>query len=311
MDKELQEADDKYIQAIAAISPEWTEAARLARMTSLKNGNASKKSQIRKSYGVTLRMRERDKQARKSSGMSTPPTNPRLEEYRAQPLPRPNSVGLSGPPGGGTPTGTPPVSGFSPINKNNGPGPIPPTGTGNPKAPWGPSVSIGQYQSQYRPPPINAAQRVQNSFTIPHPNTLTHALESQPAPGFGVLRPTNPPINFQQVSGTKRRRTSEDVGEPRAAPASNSSTSSPSNQGQDQGLAMLPVRVEDAASKYPRKTPLLPGQMRQDVPMTEAPSSSAAAIPAPTPVGTKEAAITIISSSESEDGAKGGGSVSE
>jgi hypothetical protein len=322
MDKEIQDADDKYEQQIAAIPKDYTEEQRQARMISLKNGVASKKSQIRKSYGVTLRMRERDKQARKSAGMSTPPTNPRLEEYRAQPPPRPNSAG----PVNGTPTSTPPVSGFSPINGTNSNAPTPPTATTNygsgspkPQAPWGSDISLGQYKSQYRPPPINAAQRVQNSFTIPHPNTLTHALESQPAPGYGVLRPNNPPqqltpSNYQQVTSNKRRRTSEDVGdaEPRGV----------TNGERDQsGLAMLPVRIEDAASKFPRKNPLLPGQRREDgrgvsggdVPMTEAGSSTAVPAPAPAPVrrGSKEVAITIISSSsESEgegNGKRGGG----
>jgi hypothetical protein len=320
MDKEIQDADDKYEQQIAAIPKDYTEEQRQARMTSLKNGVASKKSQIRKSYGVTLRMRERDKQARKSAGMSTPPTNPRLEEYRAQPPPRPNSGG----PVNGTPISTPPVSGFSPINGNKNNAPTPPTATNNygsgspkPQAPWGSDISLGQYKSQYRPPPINAAQRVQNSFTIPHPNTLTHALEAQPAPGYGVLRPNNPPqqltpSNYQQVTSNKRRRTSEDVGgaEPRGV------TNGERDQG---GLAMLPVRVEDAASKFPRKNPLLPGQRREDaadVPMTEA---SAAGIPAPAPApvrrGSKEAAITIISSSSESEGEgnrkRGGGEGTE
>jgi hypothetical protein len=313
MDKEIQDADDKYEQQIAAIPKDYTEEQRQARMISLKNGVASKKSQIRKSYGVTLRMRERDKQARKSAGMSTPPANPRLEEYRAQPPPRPNSGG----PVNETPTSTPPVSGFSPINGNKNNTPTPPTapnnhgsGSPNPQAPWGSDISLGQYKSQYRPPPINAAQRVQNSFTIPHPNTLTHALESQPAPGYGVLRPNNPPqqltpSNYQQVTSNKRRRTSEDVGgaEPRGV------THGEKEQG---GLAMLPVRVEDAASKFPRKNPLLQGQRREDgrgvsggdVPMSEAGSSAAIPAPAPAPVrrGSKEAAITIISSSSESEG---------
>jgi hypothetical protein len=306
MDKEIQDADDKYEQQIAAIPKDYTEEQRQARMISLKNGVASKKSQIRKSYGVTLRMRERDKQARKSAGMSTPPANPRLEEYRSRPLPRPNSGG----PVSGTPKSTPPVSGFSPINGNKNNAPAPPTapnnygsGSPNPQAPWGSDISLGQYKSQYRPPPINAAQRVQNSFTIPHPNTLTHALESQPAPGYGVLRPNHPPqqltpSNYQQVASNKRRRTSEDVGGER-------------EEKEQGGLAILPVRVEDAASKFPAKNPLPQGQKREDgqgvggdVPMTEAGSSAAVPAPAPAPVrsGSKEAAITISSSSSESEG---------
>jgi hypothetical protein len=309
MDKEIQDADDKYEQQIAAIPKDYTEEQRQARMISLKNGVASKKSQIRKSYGVTLRMRERDKQARKSAGMSTPPTNPRLDEYRAQPPPRPNSGG----PVNGTPTSTPPVSGFSPINGNKNNAPTPPTapnsyGSGSPKpqAPWESDISLGQYKSQYRPPPVNAAQRVQNSFTTPHPNTLTHTLESQPAPAYGVLRPNDPPqhmtpSNYQQVTSNKRRRTSGDE-------------SRGEKEKENGGLAMLPVRVEDAASKFPRKNPLLPGQRREDavdVPMTEAGSSNTVPAPAPAPVpvrrGSKEAAVTINISSSSESEGDGEG----
>jgi hypothetical protein len=77
---------------------------------------------------------------------------------------------------------------------------------------------------------------------------------------------------------------------------------------------VLPVRSEGAASKFPRKNSLLPGQKREDgrgvsvgdVPMTEAGSSTAVPAPAPVPApmrrGSKEAAITIISSSSESEG---------
>ncbi|RAL65259.1 hypothetical protein DID88_001365 [Monilinia fructigena] len=49
----------------AAIPADWPADKREARLISLKNGNASRKSQIRKSFGVTLRMRDKDKEAKK------------------------------------------------------------------------------------------------------------------------------------------------------------------------------------------------------------------------------------------------------
>jgi hypothetical protein len=62
MNREIEEANDKYEalkQEILQMSPGEHEA----RLQSAKNLNASKKSNIRKRYGVTLRMREKDKLA--------------------------------------------------------------------------------------------------------------------------------------------------------------------------------------------------------------------------------------------------------
>ncbi|KAI9644809.1 hypothetical protein NHQ30_006836 [Ciborinia camelliae] len=61
----LQMVDEKYAADQAAIPHDWPADKREARLISLKNGNASRKSQIRKSFGVTLRMREKDKEAKK------------------------------------------------------------------------------------------------------------------------------------------------------------------------------------------------------------------------------------------------------
>ncbi|QSZ28896.1 hypothetical protein DSL72_003402 [Monilinia vaccinii-corymbosi] len=61
----LQRIEDKYIADQAAIPADWPADKREARLVSLKNGNASRKSQIRKAFGVTLRMRDKDKEAKK------------------------------------------------------------------------------------------------------------------------------------------------------------------------------------------------------------------------------------------------------
>jgi hypothetical protein len=69
---------------------------------------------------------------------------------------------------------------------------------------------------------------------------------------------------------------------------------------------MMQVRAEDAASKMARKTPLAEGQAQtspsedRDTPMMEAPPTSTQN-PAGAKTNTKETAIMIIDSSDSED----------
>lgn len=65
LESALQRVEEKYAQDQAEIPEDWPEDKREARLISLKNGNASRKSQIRKQFGVTLRMREKDKEAKK------------------------------------------------------------------------------------------------------------------------------------------------------------------------------------------------------------------------------------------------------
>ncbi|KAA8567095.1 hypothetical protein EYC84_010164 [Monilinia fructicola] len=65
LESALQKIEDKYLADKAAIPADWPADKREARLISLKNGNASRKSQIRKSFGVTLRMRDKDKEAKK------------------------------------------------------------------------------------------------------------------------------------------------------------------------------------------------------------------------------------------------------
>lgn len=61
----LQRIDEKYAADQAAIPNDWPQSKIEARLISLKNGNASRKSQVRKQFGVTLRMRDKDKEAKK------------------------------------------------------------------------------------------------------------------------------------------------------------------------------------------------------------------------------------------------------
>jgi hypothetical protein len=320
LESELQEAEDRYQQQIAEIPTSYTEAERAHRLTSLKNANASRKSQIRKAHGVSLRLREKDKVARKAAGI-TPPGRPHLESGSPQPATT------------ARPTSTPPTSSFSPVNvppSRHSPseygrsgGPPHPSAVSHYNGPYGnpPHPSTG---SQYKQPPQNARIRVQNPFSEPHPNTLTHALESvTPASGFGILRVSHPqpltPTNYLKSNNTnKRRRSPEDDGSPNpprttAGPSyfapnlfDQHSAKSPT-QPNTPALSMMQVRAEDAASKLARKTPLAEGQTQlspstanqRDTPMTETPPTSTQS-PSAAATNTKETAITIFSSSESE-----------
>ncbi|TAQ86086.1 hypothetical protein B7494_g5600 [Chlorociboria aeruginascens] len=113
LDRQLDEAEHKYQQQIADIPSSFSPTERANRLVSLKNGNASRKSQIRKSFGVSLRLREKDKAAMKAS-IKRPKQS--FEQYRAAPLSHhpqmstPTPV-YTIPPG--------PTTGFSPINSGN------------------------------------------------------------------------------------------------------------------------------------------------------------------------------------------------
>ncbi|KAF7854190.1 hypothetical protein EAF04_010487 [Stromatinia cepivora] len=124
----LQRVEEKYAEDQASIPEDWPADKREARLISLKNGNASRKSQIRKSFGVTLRMRDKDKEAKKrrevlgtSSPLVTAGVN-RIGDFRNSPMAG-YSMGGQQMNRGQPPTGVRmemvdmrPATGFSPIN---------------------------------------------------------------------------------------------------------------------------------------------------------------------------------------------------
>lgn len=83
LQRQLDEVDRKFEESIAANRADktMTEEERNKRYVSLKNGNASRKSQIRKQFGVSLRLREKDKRAMKAQGLK--PEYPKNENYKA------------------------------------------------------------------------------------------------------------------------------------------------------------------------------------------------------------------------------------
>lgn len=118
LNHELEEIDRKYEQGLAEIPTDWSESQKESKRQSLKNANASRKSQIRKSYGVSLRLRERDRKARDSirmsmnAGSSSPPNASPTPSSNYRPrFDTPKTTSNSSPL-----AATPVVSGFSPVN---------------------------------------------------------------------------------------------------------------------------------------------------------------------------------------------------
>jgi len=118
LNNELQAADEKYAQSLAEIPAGWSQAQKEARMISLKNSVSARKSQIRKQYGVSLRLRNRDKDAiAEATGGAAALSKKadkqnRFQAYVAPPRPTPSQVEA-------------PTSSFSPINIPKQPQPQP------------------------------------------------------------------------------------------------------------------------------------------------------------------------------------------
>jgi hypothetical protein len=281
MERRIEEVDRKFAEDSANIPADWPEEQRAARLQSLKNGNASKKSQIRKSYGVTLRMREKDKAYAKqvaalsspaSSQQGTPSARPRMEGYKSSPLNATSTPGPAHSRPAFSPTNIllPITTGFSPVNAPPPTAPSPANGYVTPHAP----SPLSSYEN--RPPPSN---------------TMAKARPDQPPSGFGVLRshpaPTrnhsspygppppppqpgynNSPYGAAPHSNNKRHRESEDDHAPRPSPSARASPIASSGNVQNpagqSGVAMQEVSAVDAGAKFGtiKKVPVGAAQSR-------------------------------------------------
>ncbi|KAH7342231.1 hypothetical protein BKA65DRAFT_287990 [Rhexocercosporidium sp. MPI-PUGE-AT-0058] len=220
LEKAINDAELDYAEKIAAIPEEWSAEERQRRVTSLSNAHATKKSQIRRAHGVSLRMREKDKQARVAAGIS-PAASTRIQEFKASSQ---------------SPAGSPPGSSFSPINSNTAARPTPANGYSGPPQP----------PTAYRQPPMNAASRVYNPMSSQpssRDSPLTHALQSDASPsGFGILKASpasaNPyAANYHanaQANNKRKHGSQEPIGSRNSTPQ----------------LSMMEVSAEDAASKF-------------------------------------------------------------
>ncbi|KAH7412593.1 hypothetical protein BKA64DRAFT_332667 [Cadophora sp. MPI-SDFR-AT-0126] len=217
LEQAIQDAENETAEKIAAIPSEWTAEERQRRITSLNNANATKKSQIRRAHGVSLRMREKDRQARVAAGIS-PSASSRIQEFRASHSPAPS----------------PPAPSFSPINGNRA------THSGPP-----------QPATSYQAPPPSAATRVYNpSSPQPFSNDvpLTHARQDDNSArsGFGVLKSTgrshitpdsygsSSSLATYQVNNKRKHGSQEPIGGQNGTPR----------------LSMMEVSSQDAAAKF-------------------------------------------------------------
>ena len=216
LEKAIQDAEDETAEKIAAIPKEWNDEERQRRITSINNANATKKSQIRRAHGVSLRMREKDKMARVAAGIS-PLASSRIQEFRAS----------------HSPAASPPAPSFSPVNGKTS------TYSGPP-----------QPDTSYRAPPPSAAARVYNPMSSqPSGNDvpLTHARQDNSArSGFGVLKATTPShatsdsyasssaLATHQVNNKRKHGSQEPIGSQNGTPT----------------LSMMEVSTQDAAAKF-------------------------------------------------------------
>ncbi|KAK0121496.1 hypothetical protein ONS95_009790 [Cadophora gregata] len=267
LEKALQDAEAEAAQKISKIPSDLPADERQRRLTSINNANATKKSQIRRAHGVSLRMREKDKKARAAAGIS-PSATSRIQEFRAS----------------NSPAGSPPASSFSPINGNTA------TYSGPP-----------QPATAYRPPPPSAAKRVFNPMSSQpsgHDVPLTHARQqdtSTPS-GFGVLKASTPshitPTSYAassalatyQVNNKRKHGSQEPIGSQNGTPQ----------------LSMMEVSTEDAAAKFAKGyQKKLADREREDRERSKSKDKDTAMADVPNGEGSRnEAAIDISSDSE-------------
>ncbi|PQE17060.1 c2h2 and c2hc zinc finger protein [Rutstroemia sp. NJR-2017a BBW] len=222
----LEEVEERYQTALASIPSDMSPEEREKRMISLKNGNASRKSQIRKSFGVTLRMREKDKEANKrfkdsigSPLANSTTTSNRFEEFRAPPSssapvrqPPPARVEPDRPP--------PPSHSFPPINAAQPPRPPmtyaathppqPPHSHHPPARTYSPSYPPSQQLPGHHPPPPSLSQTQPQPLPHPHlprlpppsamPNYDRTALPPYPHPHPTSNSTSTPPLPAMALS---------------------------------------------------------------------------------------------------------------
>jgi hypothetical protein len=229
MDAKLEVEDQKYQETLAeiALRADLTEGDKEKRRVSAKNANATKKSQIRKSFGVSLRLREKDKIALRSAPLSSPI----LSSSASKPVPSYLSPHI---PSSYLST---PSSGFSPIN---GPSPPNANGPGPQQVPYPPIIPNGSR----RPDPRTSRFSILKANKVPllqgHQNPPAHRDKRQRTSSFGEQgKPSSSSANWMQPLA----RTQTPYG-----PASST--------------VMMEVSSKDAASKYPKRVPVAAAQAK-------------------------------------------------
>jgi hypothetical protein len=218
MNKLIADQETRYQCQVREVdSTEYpTPDAVAKRLSSLKASNATRNSQIRKSFGVTLRMRDKDKKVMAAQQKSAVP-RPSLEAFRHPPTSGTSTPRTMTAQSTGTPahSSSPIISGFSPVN-------APQKASSQP-------MQSGTHVSSYGQPPPTMSQGKYNS---------TYNKSSGPE---------NPPHQYA-VGAYKRQRT----GEAASSPGSGSPYSPyqpPQQLSQQPGLFMAELHSEDAATR--------------------------------------------------------------
>ncbi|KAL2076198.1 hypothetical protein VTL71DRAFT_1141 [Oculimacula yallundae] len=221
MEQAIIDAETDTAEKIAALSPSLSAEDRQRRITSLQNAIATKKSQIRKAHGVSLRMREKDKLARAAAGIISSAGANRIREYDAS--------------SSQSPAGSPPAPSFSPINNN----------TSRPNPPPSNEYTGPSAQGPYRNPQYNTMSSQPNGRESPLSHV--HLNDAASSSGFGILRASAvPPSPYSpsydagpppQVNNKRKHGSQEPI-------------RSGSRTGTPQQSMMMEVSAEDAASKF-------------------------------------------------------------
>jgi hypothetical protein len=291
MNREIEEEDTKYEalkQEIMQMAPEEHEH----RLQSAKNGNASKKSNIRKRYGVTLRMREKDKIA---TGKKVTSSKLRASFSAPEETLTPRSYAAPPPPSSTSPvqmnTIVPAPQGFLPINAAHGP-------EVRTNSSWSntlpPSSMQNSYGSPYAPSYIPDNHVAPYSYQPPSSSSPRATMGSANKNGTSIKqKPVNYAPHNQQtpasyaVNNMKRRRSDSHTGDEssaRPSPAYRTPyelipTSSTPTNGSIQ-LQMKEVSSQPAAAKFPKKILTEPQRKWQAMRPSQSASNSPAASPA-------------------------------
>ncbi|ESZ97058.1 hypothetical protein SBOR_2549 [Sclerotinia borealis F-4128] len=232
----LQAVEDKFASDKATIPADWPADKREARLTSLKNGNASRKSQIRKSFGVTLRMRDKDKEAKKrrevlsTRSPSVPGVGYRVDEFHNPSLTS-YSFGARQTSQGSPATSVRmemvdmrPATGFSPINQ---PQPQHPYPSPYSQAPQGHTMMQHSVPSQtqeflHRFPPVGPVGNMSH-MAYGNPGLAQHVSPYGPGPG-PINGPMGGPVNGPMTGTPQQGYRAQDHANKRVKRNSNAGT---------------------------------------------------------------------------------------
>jgi len=264
LDEVLEAQERRYEQQVANAYADQslTREEREKKLGSLKNNHATKKSTIRRSFGVTLRKRAKVREEAKKKN-SSPAVRPEIEAFRAAPGSAPghgsSKSQATGPMRHSSPI--PPItSGFSPIN-----------------APRKATKATPKHSGQAMP------------YTHQHPQPPSYQASAGPS-GHGMQKDVRyqqhiTPDSYAQAQNNKRRRTDEGSREGSSKDAQ-FGTMEVSSEGAAQKLQATPSKNNNIQVRIPL--------MQQDTPMSDAPATASA-------TRTAGHEVVTISSSEDED----------